>query len=65
MSKIHPTAIVEDGAVLGADVEIGPYAHVGPNVKLGDGTIVKQGAPEVVFDSPEFEQVFYARGGRA
>ena len=44
MAKIHPTAIVEDGAVLGADVEIGPYAHVGANVKLGDGTIVKQGA---------------------
>ena len=44
MAKIHPTAIVEDGAVLGADVEIGPYAHVGANVKIGDGTIVKQGA---------------------
>ena len=44
MSKIHPTAIVEDGAVLGADVEIGPYAHVGPNVKIGDGTFVRQGA---------------------
>ena len=44
MAKIHPTAIVEDGAVLGADVEIGPYAHVGANVRLGDGTIVKQGA---------------------
>ena len=44
MAKIHPTAIVEDGAVLGADVEIGPYAHVGANVKIGDGTVVKQGA---------------------
>ena len=44
MAKIHPTAIVEDGAVLGADVEIGPYAHVGANVRLGDGTVVKQGA---------------------
>ena len=44
MAKIHPTAIVEDGAVLGADVEIGPYAHVGANVRLGDGTVVKHGA---------------------
>ena len=44
MAKIHQTAIVEDGAVLGADVEIGPYAHVGAAVKLGDGTVVKQGA---------------------
>ena len=42
--KIHPTAIVEDGATIGADVEIGPYAHIGKDVKLGDGTVVKQGA---------------------
>ena len=34
-------------------------------VVLMQGGIIKQGAPEVVFDSPEFEQVFYARGGRA
>lgn len=44
MAKIHSTAIVEDGAMLGADVEIGPYAHVGRDVKLGDGTTVGQGA---------------------
>ena len=44
MAKIHPTAIVEDGAVLGADVEIGPYAHIGADVKLGDGVSVAQGA---------------------
>ena len=42
--KIHPTAIIEDGATLGADVEVGPYAFVGKDVKIGDGTIVKQGA---------------------
>ena len=34
-------------------------------VVLMQGTVVKQGAPEAVFDSPEFEQVFYTRGGRA
>ena len=34
---IHPTAVVEDGAVLGAGVEIGPFCHVGPRVTLGDG----------------------------
>ena len=44
MAKIHPTAIVEDGATLGADVEIGPYAHVGSAVRIGDGTTVGQGA---------------------
>ena len=42
--KIHSTAIVEDGAKLGADVEIGPYAHVGKDVTIGDGTVVRQGA---------------------
>jgi UDP-N-acetylglucosamine acyltransferase len=36
--KIHPTAIVEDGAVLGADVEVGPYALIGPEVIIGAGT---------------------------
>lgn len=41
---IHPTAIVEDGAVLGADVQVGPYAFIGKDVKIGGGTIVKQGA---------------------
>ncbi len=44
MAKIHPTAIVEDGAILGADVEIGPYAHIGAHVKIGDGTVIRQGA---------------------
>ena len=42
--KIHQTAIVEDGAKLGNDVEVGPYARVGKDVVIGDGTIVKQGA---------------------
>ncbi len=37
MSAIHPTAIVEDGAKIGDDVEIGPYSVVGANVVLGDG----------------------------
>ena len=42
--KIHPTAIVEDGARLGAEVEVGPYAFVGKDVVIGDGTVVRQGA---------------------
>jgi UDP-N-acetylglucosamine acyltransferase len=36
--KIHPTAIVETGAQLGADVEIGAYCYVGDGVTLGAGT---------------------------
>jgi len=34
---VHPTSVVEDGAVLGDGVEIGPFCHVGPRVVLGDG----------------------------
>ena len=34
---VHPTAVVEDGAVLGAGVAIGPFCHVGPRVVLEDG----------------------------
>lgn len=37
-AKIHPTAIIESGAQLGADVEIGAYAFVGATVEIGDGT---------------------------
>jgi UDP-N-acetylglucosamine acyltransferase len=37
MARIHPTALVEDGAALGADVEIGPFCHVGARVTLADG----------------------------
>ncbi len=37
MGKLHPTAIIEDGAQLGADVEVGPFCVVGAQVKLGDG----------------------------
>ena len=38
MTSVHPTAVVADGAELGADVEIGPYSVVGPNCSIGDGT---------------------------
>ena len=34
-------------------------------VVLMQGTVVRQGDPENVFDSDEFAQVFYTRGGRA
>lgn len=37
-NNIHPTAIVADGAELGADVEIGPYSVIDDHVKIGDGT---------------------------
>lgn len=42
---IHPTAIVDPGARIGANVEIGPYSIIGPNVEIGDNTII---GPHVV-----------------
>ncbi|MEN7344212.1 MAG: acyl-ACP--UDP-N-acetylglucosamine O-acyltransferase [Pseudomonadota bacterium] len=41
MSKVHPTAIIEDGATLGADVEIGAYSVIGNDVTIGDGTRIE------------------------
>lgn len=40
MTKIHPTAIIEKGAELADDVEVGAYAYVGSEVKIGSGTII-------------------------
>ena len=42
---IHPTAIVEPGAQLGTDVQIGPCAYVAATVRLGDGCVL---APHAV-----------------
>jgi UDP-N-acetylglucosamine acyltransferase len=39
-TRIHPTAIVHDGAELGADVEIGAFAIVGENCHIGDGCVI-------------------------
>lgn len=37
---VHPTAIVEPGALLGDGVEVGAYAFIGSEVRLGDGCVV-------------------------
>ena len=39
--SIHPTAIIEDGVELGADVEIGPFCHIAAGARLHDGVILK------------------------
>ena len=36
-ARIHPMAVVEDGAVIGENVVIGPFSYVGPKVVLKDG----------------------------
>jgi UDP-N-acetylglucosamine acyltransferase len=40
MSLIHSSAIIEKGAILGTNVSIGPFAYIGPKVKIGDNTTV-------------------------
>ncbi len=37
MTDIHPTAIIDPNAEIGAGVKVGPYSIVGAGVKLGDG----------------------------
>src|SRR3954469_10161954 len=46
-NKIHSTAVIEPGAELGRDVEIGPYCVIGPAVMIGDRTRI---GPQVVID---------------
>jgi UDP-N-acetylglucosamine acyltransferase len=42
MTRVHATAIVHPEAVLGDDVEIGPYCIVADNVTIGNGTRVHE-----------------------
>jgi UDP-N-acetylglucosamine acyltransferase len=40
MSNIHPTAVIEDGAILGENVSVGPFAYIGSKVSIGDNTTI-------------------------
>lgn len=42
--RIHPMAVVEDGAVLGENVVVGPFCHVGPKAVLKDGVQILNNA---------------------
>jgi UDP-N-acetylglucosamine acyltransferase len=48
-ARIDPTARVADGAMLGADVEVGAYSVIGADVAIGDGTTL---GPHVVIRGP-------------
>ncbi len=38
--SIHPSAVIEAGATLGEDIRVGPFCHVGGEVRLGDGCVL-------------------------
>ena len=44
---IHPTAIIEPGAKLAADISVGAYCLIGPQVEVGQGTRI---GPHVVVE---------------
>jgi len=44
---IHPTAIIEPGAKLAADISVGAYSLIGPQVEVGQGTRI---GPHVVVE---------------
>ena len=44
---IHPTAIIEPGAMLAADISVGAYSLIGPRVELREGTQI---GPHVVIE---------------
>lgn len=60
-TRIHPSAIVHDDALLGAGVVVGPWALIGPGVVVGDGTEV---GPRVLIekDTTIGEDCFLANG---
>jgi UDP-N-acetylglucosamine acyltransferase len=47
MAKVHPTALVDAQAQLGANVEVAAYAIVGAHVRIGEGTSI---GPHSVID---------------
>ena len=47
--SIHPTALIDPTAVIGASVSIGAYSVIGADVEIGEGTVI---GPHVVIEGP-------------
>jgi len=41
-NKVSPLAIIEDGAVIGKNVEIGPYCFISAQTTIGDNSVIDQ-----------------------
>lgn len=48
-ARVHPTAVVDPSATLGADVVVGAFCVIGADVEIGDGTRV---GPHCTIDGP-------------
>jgi UDP-N-acetylglucosamine acyltransferase len=48
-SPIHPTAVIDPSAIIGANVSVGAYSVIGAEVEIGDGTVI---GPHVVIEGP-------------
>lgn len=44
MKKISPLAVIEEGAIIGEDVEIGPFCFISGKAKIGKGTKIAASA---------------------
>lgn len=59
MPGAHPTAIIDPGAVIGAEVEIGPYTVIEAGVEVGDGCRIgpfcRLSGPSVIGPGNRFE----------
>ncbi|SFS11870.1 UDP-3-O-[3-hydroxymyristoyl] glucosamine N-acyltransferase [Granulicella pectinivorans] len=42
--SIHPTAVISEGVVMGADHQIGPHVTLYPGVTIGDRVVIQAGA---------------------
>jgi UDP-N-acetylglucosamine acyltransferase len=40
MQNIHPTAVIEEGAIIGDNVTIGPFTYIASRVRIGSGTSI-------------------------
>ncbi len=49
MSTIHPTAIIDPSAKIGAGVSVGPYSVIGADVEIGENSWI---GPHVVINGP-------------
>lgn len=60
MSLISPHAIIEEGAVIGENVEIGPFCFISGKAKIGRGT--KIAASTCIYGNTtigEYNEIFH------